>query len=170
MAQLSTVQYRTYQIEAEQDNQHFTMQHSTAQHRSCSSLLDTPLSGAYLRFQPCRAEQSRAQSQESQQNNLIFSPFAGQATNEQLVRAVLHHRPHNLQLIQVYHWIGLSEAQRECHVVVIVVGSAYLHAQKGKVCKHLSSKFGGARLLFGSRKIESYVHAIQVTHAQYCIY
>ena len=59
--------------------------------------------------------------------DLLFSPLTRQASNEELVGAVLHHCSHNFQLVQVYDGVGLCEAQRYRNVVVIVIGPPYLH-------------------------------------------
>ncbi len=59
--------------------------------------------------------------------HLILVPLTRQASYEQLVGAVLHHRPHNLKLVQVNDRVWLCEAQCDSNVVVIVVGPTYLH-------------------------------------------
>ena len=42
--------------------------------------------------------------------HLILAPLTRQASYEQLVGAVLHHRPHNLKLVQVNDRVWLCEA------------------------------------------------------------
>ena len=58
---------------------------------------------------------------------------------------ILHHGAHNLQLTQVNDRVGLSEAQRDRNIVVIVIGPADLQSHKGEL--HMWAHVKDARLL-----------------------
>ena len=136
-AQQSTAQ-QTYTSTAQHSTawhgmeKHNMASHSTAQHAASSHY-----SAAQYQTAVCKA---------GPRWYLIFCPFTWEAPNEQFVGGVLHHRAHNLQLVEVDHRIWLSEAQCHCNIVVIVVGSANLQVHTGLSQDHMWAHHGNAGL------------------------
>lgn len=59
--------------------------------------------------------------------DLIFTPVAGQAAYEELMRGVLDHSLHYVQLGHVHGRIRVCWSQHQRHIDVIVVGPSDLH-------------------------------------------
>ena len=102
-----------------------------------------------MRFHLCKhADFAKHNNQNGQAGHLLLRPVAGQASNEQLVRAVCHHGANHVQTLQRHRGVGLCGAQQHGHVVVIVVGPPHLQEDAAQMSE--GSLAGGQLYQAGS--------------------